>query len=447
MVAIIVTLDITLAPIQQILVGIHIVILGEVGCRRMIGSSDRPGHGQLTRWIHLTGQDISYRVTALDTWLPSYENSIHTVSPTGCLHHRTRVDDDNHLLALGMESIRYTENHILLYLTEVELTIDLAIHSLTCLTADGDDGSVCLWLLASYTAFSNLDFIELRLSLIQEPHHRILVCLQLSLGILHIILIDFRKLRSSCHTDVLQTGNHIHRIAYINGSTTETTRHEVVRVDTEECHGLQALDRKSGIILQEHHTLGRTLTGDSCMSLQVWLTTIFISLESRSLHDIFEHTANIAVHILDIQLAILYCINNILHLSWITRHHQVVASLNFLFQRKVGTLTNPVGLHDSLISPVVAENIGQESLVALGINTVNLIIGRHDSPRIALANHHLETLQIQLTESTLAQSLIHLGTVSFLRVHGKVLGTYTHALTLHTLYKGGSDKTRYDWVF
>ena len=73
----------------------------------------------------------------------------------------------------------------------------------------------------------------------------------------------------------------IHILAYINGSTTKTTRHEGVRVDTEERHGLQALDRKSGIIRQEHHTLGRTLTGDSCMSLQVWLTTIFISLDSR----------------------------------------------------------------------------------------------------------------------------------------------------------------------
>ena len=183
------------------------------------------------------------------------------------------------------------------------------------------------------------------------------------------------------------------------------------------------------------------------MSLQVWLTTIFISLESRSLHDIFEHAANIAIYILDIQLAILYGINNILHLCWITRHHQVVASLNFLFQRKIGTLTNPVSLYDSLISPVVAENIGKEVLVALGINTIDLIISRHDSPRIALANHHLEALQIQLAESTLAQSLIHLGTVSLLGVYGKVLGTHTHTLTLYTLYKGGSDKTRYDWVF
>ena len=179
------------APIQQILVGVHIVILGEVGGRRMIGAAIGQVMVNFTRWIHLTGQDISYRVTTLDTRLPSYENSIHTVSPAGCLHHRTRVDDDNHLLALGMESIRYTENHILLYLTEIELTIDLAIHSLTRLTADGDDGSICLWLLTSYTTLSNLDFIELWLSLIQEPHHRILVCLQLSLGILYIILIDF----------------------------------------------------------------------------------------------------------------------------------------------------------------------------------------------------------------------------------------------------------------
>ena len=177
----------------------------------VMNGSDRPGHGQLTRWIHLTGQDISYRVTTLDTWLPSYENSIHTVSPAGSLHHRTRADDDNHLLTLGMKSIRYTENHILLYLTEVELTIDLAIHSLTCLTTDGDDGST-LWLLATHNARPSPDFIEFWQTLIQN--HIIDSCLpQLSLGILHIILIDFRKLRSSNNADVLQTGNHIYRIA------------------------------------------------------------------------------------------------------------------------------------------------------------------------------------------------------------------------------------------
>ena len=71
--------------------------------------------------------------------------------------------------------------------------------------------------------------------------------------------------------------------------------------------------------------------------------------------------------------------------QYITDHHgscevypapfAVNLDVNFLFQRKVSTLTYPVGLHDSLISPVVAENIVQEPLVALGINTVNLIIG------------------------------------------------------------------------
>ena len=48
------------------------------------------------------------------------------------------------------------------------------------------------------------------------------------------------------------------------------------------------------------------------------------------------------------------------------------------------------------------------------------------------AKHFAVNSQIQLTESTLAQSFIHLGTVSFLRVYSKVLGTYTHALALHT---------------
>ena len=406
--------DIALAPAFHILIGVHIIFLGEVGSRRMISRCNRPSHGQFARWIHLSCQDVGHRVTAFNTGLPCHEDGIHTVAPTCCFHDRSRVDDDNHLLAFSMEGIRNTENHILFRLTEVELTIDLTVHTLTSLTSDGDDGGISLRLLIGHTALSYIDFIEFWLSLIQEPHHRILVCLELCLGIFHIVLIDFCELRSSSHTDVLQSSNHIYRITYIDSSTTKSTRHKVVGVDTEESHRLQATDRESCIVLQEHHTLGAALAGNGSMSLEVGLATIFIPLETWSLHDVFQHTAHVAVNVIYVQFARFHRVYYIFYLCRIARHHQVVASSHLLFYRQVFTLTNPVGLDNSLISPVVTQDIGQEIFVALCIDAVYLIICRHNSPWIALAHHHLKALEIKLTQSTLTQTLIHTGTVTFL---------------------------------
>ena len=81
--------DIALSPAFHILIGVHIILLGEVGSRRMICRCNRPSHGQFARWIHLSCQDVGHRVTAFNTGLPCHEDGIHTVAPTCCFHNRS----------------------------------------------------------------------------------------------------------------------------------------------------------------------------------------------------------------------------------------------------------------------------------------------------------------------------------------------------------------------
>ena len=56
-------------------------IAGEILRGGMVGGSNRPSHGQLTRRIHLTRQQVGDGVSTLHTGLPSTENGIGVTAP------------------------------------------------------------------------------------------------------------------------------------------------------------------------------------------------------------------------------------------------------------------------------------------------------------------------------------------------------------------------------
>ena len=143
------------------------------------------------------------------------------------------------------------------------------------------------------------------------------------------------------------------------------------------------------------------------MRLQVWLVRILITLEARCLHNVFQHIAHIVVHFLDVQSTCLHVFHNLLGLSRIAGHHQVVACLYFLTYGQVGSSANPVSHHDTVESPFVAQNRCEQVFVALCICPVYLVIGRHYGPRVALTNGHLKAFQVKFTQRTLAYSLVH----------------------------------------
>jgi len=117
-----------------------------------------------------------------------------------------------------MEDTAHATDHLLLLIGEVELALDVAVHAFTGLTADGDDGSVGLGSLMLYAALRDVDLIEFGLPLIEKPHPRVLVGLELGFGIGHIFRIDVGELRCSGDAGVFQSVHHIHDVGHIDAA-------------------------------------------------------------------------------------------------------------------------------------------------------------------------------------------------------------------------------------
>ena len=132
-------------------------------------------------------------------------------------------------------------------------------------------------------------------------------------------------------------------------------------------------------------------------------------METWSLHDILQHTADVAVNISDIKGSVLDSSHNLVCLSRLTWFHQVVAGMYFTGSGQSFTNTNPVGHYHSLIAPVVTQNTGQQIVISHRIGSIHLVIGSHDGPRITLANGNFEATQIEFAGSTLADALVNTG--------------------------------------
>ena len=137
------------------------------------------------------------------------------------------------------------------------------------------------------------------------------------------------------------------------------------------------------------------------MSLQVRLVGVRILIEAWRLHDILQHAAHVAVHILDIQLTILHTGNDFLHLGRLSGFHEVITCINLSDGGQTLTNTNPVSHHDTFIAPVVTQNLRQQVVVTHRILTIDFVIRSHNRPRVTLTDGNLEALQVELTGCTL----------------------------------------------
>ena len=150
------------------------------------------------------------------------------------------------------------------------------------------------------------------------------------------------------------------------------------------------------------------------MGLGVGLVRELIAFEAWGLYDVLQHAAHVAVYILHLKTTCLHGLYDVGGLCAVAWHHQVVACRDFLLCGQVVAFTNPVGHHDALEAPLVAQHVGEQVFVALGVDPVNLVVRRHDGPRVALANHPFEPAQIDFAQGTLTDVLAHSGTVALL---------------------------------
>ena len=317
-----------------------------------------------------------------------------------------------------MEGIADVHNQRTLLRNEVELSIDVSVDAFASLTANGDDGCISSFhlLVDGDGGDGNLGIFLLAHHLHLEPLGRVTLGLEFYFGIFDIFAIDIGERKCRADAGILQTFEHVDDIGRMNTTRTCTTAEEVVGVLAKQGNGLNGavLPRQYSVVLEQHNTLGSTLTSDGSMGDEVGIVRGRVLAEAGCLHDIFQHAAHVAVDISNIEFTALHPFNNLLYLGRLSWLHKVVASLYLGNGGQSFANANPVSHHDTLIAPVVAQNLGQQVVVAHRELAINLVVGCHNGPRVALADGNLEAAQIKLTGCTLADTLVDTGTVSLL---------------------------------
>ena len=110
------------------------------------------------------------------------------------------------------------------------------------------------------------------------------------------------------------------------------------------------------------------------MCLEVRTVRGRIVAETRCLDDVLQHAAYVAINVSDAEFAVLHTIDNLLSLCRLSRFHEVVASLNLGNGGQPLADANPVGHHDTLVAPVLAQYLCQQVVVAHRELTVDFVV-------------------------------------------------------------------------
>ena len=93
------------------------------------------------------------------------------------------------------------------------------------------------------------------------------------------------------------------------------------------------------------------------MSLEVGLVGELVAIELGSADDVLQHVAHVGVQLLLGDAAILHASDDAVDFGLVARLHEVVSGISGFHGAGLGT---PVGHHDSVKSPLVAEDSCQK---------------------------------------------------------------------------------------
>ena len=116
--------------------------------------------------------------------------------------------------------------------------------------------------------------------------------------------------------------------------------------------------------------------------------------------------------------------------SGITGHFEVKTCLESLHSVTYGA---PVGHHNTVKAPLVAQHIGKQPFVLRAKDAVDLVVGTHQGGRLCPFDDILKRLQIQPAHGVFRSDRVAEKAVILAVVHRKMLHANTDALTLHTL--------------
>ena len=404
---------------------LRIIAVREVGGGRVVHEIHGEGHRKLTGRVHLAGQDIGHGVGSLLARGPGQDDGVHHVLPGGGLDDTADVQDHDHLLAGGVVGGTHIAEQIPFHRRQLEVIDLFAVGTLAGVAAEDHDGDVIGFRLIADGGGRDGDHGEFAAG---EPGEGRAGKGGLGLVVGDIGLIVVGQGLVQGEAGAFHRVLHVHDVGLVHIAGTGPAGDEIEGGNAIEGDFLIPLEREGLLLVAEQDDgLCGGLAGHGGMGLQVRLVGELVTLEVRGADDVVEHVADVAVQFLLGNGAILDTRDDAVDLVLVARFHQVVAGLGGLHG---AGLVAPVGHDDTLESPLVPENGGQEVQLLLGIFAVELVIGGHDGPGFGLLHGDLEILQVDLAEGALADAGVVLVAVGLLVVRRVVLDGSAHPVGL-----------------
>ena len=115
-----------------------------------------------------------------------------------------------------------------------------------------------------------------------------------------------------------------------------------------------------------------------------------------------------------------------------SRHFQ---GRTVLYTERMVVRSTPVSDNRAFEAPLVTENVFQQMLVFVGVNTVYLVVAAHNRFRATLFDGNLKTGEVDLTESSLIYHCVHCHTAKLLAVYSEMFCAGCCSCALHTADK------------
>ena len=97
----------------------------------------------------------------------------------------------------------------------------------------------------------------------------------------------------------------------------------------------------------------------------------------------------------------------------------------------------PVGHDDALVSPLVAQQLGEQPVILAGVHAVDLVVGAHHGPRPRPRDHPVEGAQVHLTQGSLVDVCADPQPVGLLVVDREVLDRRADVPALQSVHPLG----------
>ena len=418
------------------------VVEREVGGGRVVHEVDREGHRELAGRVDLAGQHVSNGVGAFLAGAPGQEDGVDEVLPGVGLDHAADVEHDDDLLAFGVEGGADVLQQGALGGGELEVVHHPAVGALAGVAAEDDDG----------------DIVALRLHVDGFDRDRRLGDARRAAepvvagggqgtargGQVDGLPVEVYQAGIQREAGVLEGVFHVDDIGFVDVAGAGATRDEVEGGGAVEGDGLGVLDGQRAFVAQQHHRFAGGFPGDRGVGLEVGFVGELVLGEGRGLDDVFEEPTDVAVDVLDVEGAVLDASDDAVDLVLGAGLHQVIAGGGGFDGTR---LVAPVGHHDALVAPFIAEDRGEEVLLLLGVFAVDLVVGGHHRPGLAFLDGNLEVLEVDLAQGPLADAGVVLVAVGLLVVGSVVLDGGADVVFLDAADVGGSHLAGEERVF